>query len=93
MVSDYEGQAIVSVYYNGADPDNTPQISAAPVMKELKRLLTQCGELKAFHTLPPTQNHVREFRVEFYSADAVDVALDVVNNETIIYVSHSIFPC
>ncbi|KIX98125.1 uncharacterized protein Z520_06205 [Fonsecaea multimorphosa CBS 102226] len=72
LVSDYEGQIIVSIHYNGR------LIEAAPVVAEIKRLLLQCGEIKAFHSIPATRNEVREIRVEFYNADVVDVAKDVI---------------
>lgn len=85
LVSDFEGQIIVSIYYNG-NPTAPPK-EAAPIVAEIKRLLTQCGDIKAMHSLPPTQLHVREFRVEFYNADHVDTAKDVISG-TITHVSH-----
>jgi len=85
QITDFEGQVIVSAYYNGGPA--APRKEAAPIIAEMKRLLTQCGDIKATHTLPPTQNHVREFRVEFFNTDAIDAAKDVVNG-TIINVSY-----
>lgn len=76
-VSDFEGQIILSVYYNG-NP-NFKQLEAAPIVAEIKRLLAQCGEVKAMHTLPSTQLHCRDFRVEFYDSAAVPVSKDVIS--------------
>ncbi|KIW16923.1 hypothetical protein PV08_04113 [Exophiala spinifera] len=76
-ISDFEGQIILSVYYNG-NP-NFKQLEAAPIVAEIKRLLAQCGEVKAMHTLPSTQLHCRDFRVEFYDSAAVPVAKDVIS--------------
>ncbi|KAK6379847.1 hypothetical protein LTS17_005921 [Exophiala oligosperma] len=76
-VSDFEGQIILSVYYNG-NP-NFEQLEAAPIVAEIKRLLAKCGEVKAMHTLPSTQLHCRDFRVEFFDSAAVPVAKDVIS--------------
>lgn len=84
-VSDFEGQIILSVYYNG-NP-NFEQLEAAPIVAEIKRLLAQCGEVKAMHTLPSTQLHCRDFRVEFFDSAAVPVAKDVISG-TILDVRH-----
>lgn len=61
MVTDYEAQLIVTLFYNG----NQNRFLAIPVVNKLKQTLTTFGYLKAFHTLPAIQNHAREFRVEF----------------------------
>ncbi|KIW27136.1 uncharacterized protein PV07_06904 [Cladophialophora immunda] len=82
FVTDHEGQIIVSIYYNGHA--TAPAVEAAPVVAEIKRLLAQCGDVKAFHTIPPTQTHIREIHVEFFNANLVDVARDVVRG-TIIH--------
>ncbi|KIW57228.1 hypothetical protein, variant 4 [Exophiala xenobiotica] len=76
-VSDFEGQLIVTVYYNG-NP-NFKQLEAAPIVAEIKRLLAQCGEVKAMHTLPSTQLHCRDFRVEYFDSQAVPCARDVIS--------------
>ncbi|ETI23324.1 hypothetical protein G647_05124 [Cladophialophora carrionii CBS 160.54] len=81
LASDYEGQMILSIYYN---PNAAaPPVEAHPVIAEIKRLLDQCGDVKAFHTCTSLQTHVREIRVEFYNADHVDVAKDVVRGTVI----------
>ncbi|EXJ86496.1 hypothetical protein A1O3_03447 [Capronia epimyces CBS 606.96] len=77
QVTDFEGQVIVTVYYNGHPA--VQQKDAYAVVAEIKRLLAQCGPVKAFHTLAPTQIHVREFRVEFFNADVVEAAKDVIS--------------
>ena len=81
LTSDYEGQMIVSIHYN---PNATSRaVEAAPVIAEIKRLLAQCGDVKAFHTCTSSLNHVRECRVEFYNADHVDVAKDVIRGTVV----------
>ncbi|KIW75843.1 hypothetical protein Z517_10588 [Fonsecaea pedrosoi CBS 271.37] len=82
LVTDHEGQVIVSIYYNGHA--TAPPVEAAPIVAEVRRLLAQCGDVKAFHTIPTTQTHVREIRVEFFNADLVEVAKDVIRG-TIIH--------
>ncbi|OAP57072.1 hypothetical protein AYL99_09185 [Fonsecaea erecta] len=81
LVSDHEGQIIISIYYNGYA--TAPPIEAAPIVDEIKRLLAQCGDVKAFHTIPATQPLVREIRVEFFNANLVDVAIDVIRGTVI----------
>ncbi|EXJ80283.1 hypothetical protein A1O1_08425 [Capronia coronata CBS 617.96] len=77
QVSDFEGQAIVTVYHNGHP--GMPQTNVVPVIGEVKRLLSQCGDIKAFHSMAPTQRHLREFRVEFFNAGSVEIAKEVIN--------------
>jgi hypothetical protein len=81
FASDYDGQIIVSIYYN---PNAAaPLVEADPVIAEIRRLLNQRGDVKAFHTCPPIQNHVRDIRVEFYNADHVDCARDVIRGTVV----------
>ncbi|KIW97070.1 uncharacterized protein Z519_02462 [Cladophialophora bantiana CBS 173.52] len=82
LVTDHEGEIIINIYYHGHA--TAPPVEAAPVLAEIKRLLAQCGDVKAFHTSPATQTHLREIRVEFYNASLVHVARDVIRG-TIIH--------
>jgi hypothetical protein len=83
FATDYEGQMLLSMYYN---PNAVfPRVEAAPVMLEVKRLLGQCGDVKAFHTITATNGHVRECRVEFFNTEHVAVAVDVIRG-TVIHV-------
>lgn len=74
VVSDFHGQAIITVRYT------SPYLIAQPVINEMRRLLSQCGDVKALHALEPLdpKHEFREFRVEFYSTDAVAVARDLL---------------
>lgn len=81
FVTDYEGQVIINVYYNGNK--QAPPVYAAPIIEEIKRLLARCGEVKAFRSLSPPQSHLRQFRAEFFNADAVNVAKDTMTSTVI----------
>ncbi|KAI1617806.1 RNA recognition motif 2-domain-containing protein [Exophiala viscosa] len=81
LETEYAGQIVISAYYNG-NPSQPP-IKAHPVVIEIKRLLKQCGDIKAFHTMPPNQLHCREFRAEFYNAANVACAKDVISGTVI----------
>lgn len=81
FVTDYEGQVVINVYYNGNK--YAPPVNAYPVINELKRLLGQCGEVKAFRSLDPPQSHLRQFRAEFFNADAAIVAKDIMTSSII----------
>ncbi|KAL2393295.1 Meiosis protein mei2 [Exophiala dermatitidis] len=72
LVSDFEGQVVVTVYFNGYAHFNGKAKDAAAIIGEMQNMLTQCGDIKAFHAMAPTQAHVREFRVEFFDVDVVD---------------------
>ena len=81
FITDYEGQVLINVYYNGSK--NAPPVSAYPVIDELKRLLGQCGKVKAFCSLDSAQTHVRQFRAEFSNADAANVAKDMLTSSIV----------
>ncbi|KAK4940093.1 hypothetical protein LTR10_019722 [Elasticomyces elasticus] len=81
LVTEYTGQIVISAYYNGNPAQ--PPMKAHPVVNEIKRLLKQCGDIKAFHTMPPNQLHCREFRAEFYNAANVACAKDVISGTVI----------
>jgi hypothetical protein len=61
-VSDFQGQVIVTVMFNGRDDT----IKAHPTFEMLKQALSTFGEIKAFHSLPYQQGNVREIRVEYF---------------------------
>ena len=83
LTSDYEGQMILSIHHNRNAA--LALVEAAPVIDEIKRLLAQVGDVKAFHTCTSLQTHVRECRVEFFNADHVAVAKDVLKG-TVVHV-------
>ena len=64
-VSAYEGQIIISLFYDERD---LPQ--AGHALAELQFQLGKFGDIKAMCTLPQTQRNVREFRIEFFDLKA-----------------------
>ena len=76
LATDYEGQMIIKIHYN---PNSTVPVQHAPVLAEIKRLLAQVGDVKAFHTSNITGNNFRECRMEFYNADHVAVGVDLLS--------------
>ncbi len=76
LVSDFEGQVILSVYFNGRDSS----IKARPTVEFIKQTLAKHGHVKAFHTLAYRQNNVREIRVEYYDVLAAEKASGLLNN-------------
>lgn len=90
IISDFHGQAIINVQHRSR------YMVALPIVTEMRRLLVQCGDVKAFHALDPldaTHTHFREFRVEFYNTDAVAVAKDVLTGHYDGVSSTSMVPC
>lgn len=81
LVSDYEGQMIIHIDYNQNAAE--PLIAAAPVIDGIKRLLDQCGDIKAFHTCTSLQRNSRDIRIEFFDADDVALAKDLLDGASI----------
>jgi hypothetical protein len=82
-VSDFEGQLIVSVFFDGRDDS----IKARPTFELLKQTLSTFGELKAFHSMPLQQGNVREIRVEYYDTRHAENAARSLFNQTPLGVS------
>ncbi|KEF61751.1 uncharacterized protein A1O9_03321 [Exophiala aquamarina CBS 119918] len=91
VVSDFHGQAIITVRYTSW------VIPAQPIINEMRRLLGQCGDVKALHALDPldpsSHTQFREFRVEFYNTDAVAVAKDLLTGDYDKVSSYLLAPC
>ena len=83
VVTDHESELLVTVFYDG----NQNRVLAGPVVHALKQTLATFGNLKAFHTLPTTQQHTRGFRVEFEDTRATKSALASLNEGIAIEVS------
>lgn len=80
LASDFHAQAMIKVKWG------KEHVMARPVLSEIRRLLSQCGDIKALHAAerdpvdaPPKD--FREFRVEFYNINAVAAAVDVLTGE------------
>lgn len=85
MTTDFEGQFMLTVYHNGHP--NVPQKDAIPIVAEIVRLLSKYGDIKALHSMPPTQLHVREFHVEYFNADVMATAIENISG-AIVHASH-----
>jgi len=70
MVSDFEGQVIVTIFYDGR---HHPY--GADALRLLRQTLSTFGNVKAIHSLAPMQDHLREFRVEYYDTRAAQNAV------------------
>ena len=71
FVSNFEGEVIVSVFFNGRD--NT--LRAKYIFEMLQHTLSTFGAIKAFHSMPYQQGNVREIRVEYYDTRHADNAV------------------
>ncbi len=70
-VSLFEGQVLVQVFYN-----QNERLSADHALSTIKTMLSQFGEVKAFHSIPSNQGNLREFRVEFHDLRAAARLID-----------------
>lgn len=84
-VSDFEGQLVVSVFFNGRDDS----IKAQPTFELLKQTLETFGKLKAFHSMPFQQGNIREIRFEYYDTRHAEIAARSLFNQTPLGVSTS----
>jgi hypothetical protein len=82
-VSDFEGQLIISVFFDGRDDS----IKAHATFELLKQTLSTFGELKAFHSMPLQQGNVREIRVEYYDTRHAENAARSLSSPTPLGVS------
>ncbi|KAK5061355.1 hypothetical protein LTR84_007897 [Exophiala bonariae] len=78
--TDFHAQVMIKVIWG------EHHVMARGVLSEIRRLLSQCGDIKAFHAAPrqrpdevPKDN--RELVVEFYSTNAVAAAVDVLTGD------------
>lgn len=82
MVTDYEAQLIVTLFYNG----NEKFVYAHSAIMTAKQSLMNFGSVKAIHTLPASQQHARNFRVEYDCTRSALSALASLNHAQ-VYVS------
>lgn len=82
IVSDWEGQVIVTVFSINSLSSASP-ILAEPAIKILTQMLGTFGEVKAMHSLPTIRDHVRDFRVEFYDTRAADEAVKSLHHSVV----------
>ncbi|PYH77761.1 meiosis protein MEI2 [Aspergillus uvarum CBS 121591] len=70
QASDYEGQLLVTVYFDGRNPN----LNQHTVARSLETLAMTFGDIKSFTDVPTGQDNIGEFHLEFFNTrDAENV--------------------
>ncbi|KAF9892202.1 hypothetical protein FE257_002608 [Aspergillus nanangensis] len=77
--SNYEGQLVVTVYYDSRNP-NLNQRSAA---QSLEAVALTFGDIKAFTVLPIGQDNISEFHIEFFNIRDAENFMTTLNGASI----------
>ncbi|KAE8348483.1 meiosis protein MEI2 [Aspergillus coremiiformis] len=77
-ISDYEGQLLVSVYYDSRNPT----LNHHTVARSLESLVTTFGDMKAFTPLPTGQENISEFHLEFFNTRDAENVMTTLNGSS-----------
>ncbi|THC90591.1 hypothetical protein EYZ11_009953 [Aspergillus tanneri] len=87
QTSDYEGQLLITVYYNSRNSNLNQQT----VARSLEMLAMTFGDIKMFTLVPTRQENICQFHLEFFNTrDAENVMVTL--NKTSVDVNHSFSP-
>lgn len=79
QTSDFEGQLLVTIYYDSRNPDLDQHTAA----RSLESLALTFGDIKAFTAIPTGQDNMSEFHVEFFNTRDADNFLTTLNGTSI----------
>ncbi|TQB69931.1 hypothetical protein MPDQ_001121 [Monascus purpureus] len=79
QTSDFEGQLLVSVYYDGRNP----RLNQHTVAHSLETLVTTFGDVKSLNHLPSGQGNVSEFHIEFFDTRDAENAMTTLNGTSV----------
>ncbi|KAK6810628.1 hypothetical protein RU639_013445 [Aspergillus parasiticus] len=78
-VSDYEGQLLVTVYYDSRNPT----LNQHTVTRSLETIVTTFGDMKAFTPLPTGQENISEFHLEFFNTRDAENVMSTLNGSSV----------
>ena len=78
-VSDYEGQLLVTVYYDSRNPT----LNQHKVTHSLETIVTTFGDIKAFTPLPTGQENISEFHLEFFNTRDAENVMTTLNGSSV----------
>lgn len=79
QASDYEGQLLVTVYYDGRNPS----LNKCTVARSLEALFMTFGDIKEFTNLPTGQENISEFHVEFFNTRDAENVISTLNGSSV----------
>lgn len=89
QTSDFEGQLLVSVYYDGRNP----RLNQHTVAHSLETLVTTFGDVKSLNHLPSGQGNVSEFHIEFFDTRDAENAMTTLNGTSVDVSERILSPC
>ncbi|KAB8253957.1 meiosis protein MEI2 [Aspergillus pseudonomiae] len=78
-VSDYEGQLLVTVYYDSRNPT----LNQHTVTRSIETIVTTFGDMKAFTPLPTGQEDISEFHLEFFNTRDAENVMTTLNGSSV----------
>ncbi|KAE8130965.1 meiosis protein MEI2 [Aspergillus pseudotamarii] len=78
-VSDYEGQLLVTVYYDSRNPT----LNQHAITRSLETIVTTFGDIKAFNPLPTGQENISEFHLEFFNTRDAENVMTTLNGSSV----------
>ncbi|PKY06900.1 meiosis protein MEI2 [Aspergillus campestris IBT 28561] len=79
QASDYEGQLLVTVYYDGRNPS----LNKCTVARSLEALFMTFGDIKEFTNLPTGQENISEFHAEFFNTRDGENVISTLNGSSV----------
>ncbi|PWY64292.1 meiosis protein MEI2 [Aspergillus heteromorphus CBS 117.55] len=79
QTSDYEGQLLVTVYYDGRNPN----LNQRTVARSLETLTMTFGDIKTFTSLPTGQENIGEFHIEFFNTRDAENVMTTLNGTSV----------
>ncbi|KAI2986141.1 hypothetical protein CBS147344_5697 [Aspergillus niger] len=79
QTSNYEGQLLVTVYYDGRNPN----LNQHTIARSLETLSMTFGDIKTFASLPIEQENIGEFHIEYFNTRDADNVLTTLNGTSV----------
>ncbi|PYH28712.1 putative meiosis protein MEI2 [Aspergillus neoniger CBS 115656] len=79
QTSNYEGQLLVTVYYDGRNPN----LNQHTVARSLETLSMTFGDLRSFTSLPTEQENIGEFHIEYFNTRDAENVLTTLNGTSV----------
>ncbi|XRM44549.1 hypothetical protein ABZX51_007678 [Aspergillus tubingensis] len=79
QTSNYEGQLLVTVYYDGRNPN----LNQHTVARSLETLSMTFGDIRSFTSLPTEQENIGEFHIEYFNTRDAENVLTTLNGTSV----------
>lgn len=79
QTSDYEGQLLITVYYDSRNPSLNQQ----SVARSIETLAETFGDIKSFHLLTNGQENIGQFHLEFFNTRDAENVMTTLNKTSV----------